>query len=125
MAQYRELAAFAQIGSDLDLVTRQQLERGQRAMEILKQPQYAPLPVENQVITIFALNAGELDDVAVSDISRFEAELMQYISASHHELGDEIRESQTLSDEIEEKLTAAINQFKQEVFQPAVQTGAA
>ena len=125
MAQYRELAAFAQIGSDLDRVTRQQLERGQRAMELLKQPQYAPLPVENQVITIYALNAGELDDVAVSDISRFEAELMQYISASHHELGDEIRESQTLSDEIEETLTAAIKQFKQDVFQPAVQTGAA
>ena len=125
MAQYRELAAFAQIGSDLDRVTRQQLERGQRAMELLKQPQYAPLPVENQVITIFALNAGELDDVAVSDISRFEAELMQYISASHHELADEIRESQTLSDEIEEKLMAAVKQFKQDVFQPAVQTGAA
>ena len=125
MAQYRELAAFAQIGSDLDRVTRQQLERGQRAMELLKQPQYAPLPVENQVITIFALNAGELDDVAVSDISRFEAELMQHVSASHHELGDEVRESQTLSDELGEKLTAAIKQFKQDVFQPAVQTGAA
>ncbi len=125
MAQYRELAAFAQIGSDLDRVTRQQLERGQRAMELLKQPQYAPLPVENQVITIYALNAGELDDVAVSDISRFEAELMQHVSASHHELGDEVRESQTLSDELGEKLTAAIKQFKQDVFQPAVQTGAA
>ena len=75
MAQYRELAAFAQIGSDLDRVTRQQLERGQRAMEILKQAQYVPLGVDNQVVTIFALNAGELDDVAVGDISRFESEV--------------------------------------------------
>ena len=125
MAQYRELAAFAQIGSDLDRVTRQQLERGQRAMEILKQPQYAPLPVENQVISIFGLNAGEMDDVAVSDVGRFETELHQYISASHRELADEIRESQTLSDELEEKVVAAIQQFKQDVFQPSVQTGAA
>jgi F-type H+-transporting ATPase subunit alpha len=125
MAQYRELAAFAQIGSELDRVTRQQLERGQRAMEILKQPQYAPLPVENQVISIFGLNAGEMDDVAVSDVGRFETELHQYISASHRELADEIRESQTLSDELEEKVVAAIQQFKQDVFQPSVQTGAA
>ncbi len=125
MAQYRELAAFAQIGSDLDRVTRQQLERGQRAMEILKQPQYAPLPVENQVITIFALNGGELDDVAVGDVGRFETELLQYISASHPEVAGEIRESQALSDEMEEKLVAAIQQFKQDVFQPSVQTGAA
>jgi F-type H+-transporting ATPase subunit alpha len=94
-------------------------------MEILKQPQYAPLSVENQVITIFALNAGELDDVAVGDVGRFETDLTQYITASHHELASEIRESQALSDEVEEKLTAAIKQFKQDVFQPTVQTGAA
>ena len=125
MAQYRELAAFAQIGSDLDRVTRQQLERGQRAMEILKQPQYAPLPVENQVISIFALNGGELDDVAVGDVGRFETELLQYIATSHPALADEIRESQTLSDEMEENLGAAIKQFKQDAFQPSVQTGAA
>ena len=125
MAQYRELAAFAQIGSDLDRVTRQQLERGQRAMEILKQAQYVPLPVENQVITIAALNAGELDDIAVGDISRFESELLQYIATSHPDLTDEIRESQALSDEGGEKLTAAIQQFKQDVFQPTVQAGAA
>ena len=125
MAQYRELAAFAQIGSDLDRVTRQQLERGQRAMEILKQPQYDPLAVESQVITIFALNAGELDDVAVGDISRFESDLIQFISASHPDVANEIRESQALSDDVEEQLTAAIKQFKQDVFQPAVQTGAA
>ncbi|MCY4436163.1 MAG: F0F1 ATP synthase subunit alpha [Chloroflexi bacterium] len=125
MAQYRELAAFAQIGSDLDRVTRQQLERGQRAMEILKQPQYVPLSVENQVISIFALNAGELDDVAVNDIDRFVTELLQHISASHREVADEIRESQALPEEVEEKLTAAISQFKQDVFQPSVQSGAA
>ena len=125
MAQYRELAAFAQIGSDLDRVTRQQLERGQRAMEILKQPQYVPLPVENQVISIFALNGGELDDIAVGDVGRFETELLQYIASSHPALAAEIRDSQELSDDLEEKLGAAIQQFKQDVFQPSVQTGAA
>ncbi len=125
MAQYRELAAFAQIGSDLDRVTRQQLDRGQRAMEILKQAQYVPLSVEDQVISIFALNSGALDDVVVGDVGRFETELIQYIATGHPELADDIRESQDLSDETSEKLSAAIEQFKQDVFQPSVQTGAA
>ena len=83
LAQYRELAAFAQFGSDLDKATQAQLNRGARLVEILKQPQYEPLPVERQVAIIYAGTNGYLDDVAVADVRAFETELYQFIETRH------------------------------------------
>src|SRR5204862_5752446 len=83
LAQYRAMEAFAMFASDLDAASRQQLERGQRLMELFKQGQYAPFPVENQVVSIWAATTGKLDAVPVSDIGRFESEFLDYLSRSH------------------------------------------
>ncbi len=113
MAQYRELAAFAQFGSDLDPVTRRQLERGQRMQEILKQPQYSPLPMEKQVAIIFAGTRGLLDDVPVEQIQDWEAEFYRFMDANHPELLSQIAREKKLTDEIEKALRSAIAEFKQ------------
>jgi F-type H+-transporting ATPase subunit alpha len=83
LAQYRELAAFAEFGSELDASSLAQLERGRRVVEVLKQPQYDPVPVEEQVLTLYAVTEGHMDDVAVGDIRRFEFELKEYFRARH------------------------------------------
>jgi F-type H+/Na+-transporting ATPase subunit alpha len=112
LSQYRELEAFAAFASDLDATSKAQLERGARLVELLKQPQYRPYPVEEQVVSIFLGTSGHLDSVPVEDVSRFETELLDHIRASESDILKDIRESQKLTDETSDKLTEAINQFK-------------
>lgn len=112
LAQYRELQAFAQFASDLDESSRKQLDRGQRMVEILKQPPYSPLPVENQVVIIFAGSRGFLDDIPASSIGKFEAELYPYIEAKYPEIFEEIRSKKTLEKDLEGNLIKALNDFK-------------
>lgn len=112
LSQYRELEAFAAFASDLDATSKAQLERGARLVELLKQPQYAPLPVEEQVISIFLGTEGHLDSVPVEDVGRFETELLDHIRASANDILTGIRESKKLSDEANEQLVGVINQFK-------------
>lgn len=112
LSQYRELEAFAAFASDLDATSKAQLDRGARLVELLKQPQFAPMPVEEQVVSIFLGTEGHLDSVPVEDVARFESELLDHIRASEGELLSGIRESKKLSDEASEKLVGVINQFK-------------
>ena len=112
LAQYRELQAFAQFASDLDESSRKQLDRGQRMVEILKQPPYSPLPVENQVVIIFAGSRGFLDDIPASSIGKFEAELYPYIEAKYPEIFEEIRSKKTIEKDLEDNLIKALNDFK-------------
>ena len=112
LAQYRELAAFSQFGSDLDKVTKDTLNRGVRMVETLKQRQYAPMPVAEQVVMLFAAGNGFTDDVEVRNILRFETELLDYVRTQRKEILAEIAEKQTLSDELREQLTAAVREFK-------------
>lgn len=113
LAQYRNLAAFALFSSDLDKASQQQLARGQRLMEVLKQPQYAPLPVEKQVLIIFAGTAGHLDDLPVEQVRAFETELYRFVENAHPEVLREIREKKSISDDLRERMTALIVEFKE------------
>ncbi len=112
LSQYRELEAFAAFASDLDATSKAQLERGARLVELLKQPQYQPMPVEEQVVSIFLGTGGHLDTVPVEDVRRFETEFLDHVRASEEEILKEIRESQKLTDETAALLTEAVNQFK-------------
>lgn len=112
LAQYRELAAFAQFGSDLDKATQARLTRGERMMAILKQDQYKPMPVEDQVMVLFTAVNGYLDDLEVDRIGKFEEDFLKFMHSSKPEIGKEIREKQVLSDELIEKLKAAVVEFK-------------
>ncbi|MFA6098230.1 MAG: F0F1 ATP synthase subunit alpha [Patescibacteria group bacterium] len=112
LAQYRELAAFAQFGSDLDEATRQQLERGKRLTEILKQAQFEPMPVENQVVVLYAAVNGFLDDVPVDKIKKFETELHQRLKTSHQDLLDLILKEKEITEAVEKKLKQVIEDFK-------------
>jgi F-type H+/Na+-transporting ATPase subunit alpha len=112
LAQYRELAAFAQFGSDLDKSSQAQLNRGKRLVEILKQPQYSPLPVEKQVAIIFAATTGLLDDLAVEDCRAFEAELYKFLDNSRPAIPQAIREKKAFDDQLRKDLTDAINELK-------------
>jgi F-type H+/Na+-transporting ATPase subunit alpha len=111
LAQFRELEAFAQFGSDLDPASQRQIARGQRVVEILKQPQYEPLPVELQVASVFAVTGAKLDDVPVSDVRRFERELHDFLGSRHAALLEQLRTSK-LTDEVKDELSAAIDAFK-------------
>lgn len=112
LAQFRELAAFAQFGSDLDKATQAQLARGSRLVEILKQPQYKPMDVEKQVLVIWAASNGHVDDVPVEDVQRFESELLKFVENAHPGVLQKIREQKTLTDEIKADLTQVLNDFK-------------
>lgn len=112
LAQFRELEAFAQFGSDLDEKTRSLIERGRRAVEILKQPQYAPLPVEKEVAVLYALTRGHVDDIAVEEISRFENEFVAYLDNEGKEVLEAILKEKTLTPEVEELLKKHISAFK-------------
>jgi F-type H+-transporting ATPase subunit alpha len=112
LAQYRELAAFAQFGSDLDKASQAQLNRGKRLVEILKQPQYQPLPVEKQVAIIFAATKGLLDDLAVEDCRAFEAEMYKFLENSKPGILTAIREKKVLDDALQAELRAAIEEVK-------------
>ena len=111
-AQYRELAAFAQFASDLDAATQKQLARGERIVEILKQPQYGPLTVENQVMITYAVTNGFLDDVKVSEVRKFEADFVTFMAAKNPKVGEAIRTKKVLDDEITGQLKKAIESFK-------------
>jgi len=113
LAQFRELAAFAQFGSDLDAGTKAQLDRGQRLTEVLKQPQYQPYPVEDQVVLLWAATNGLMDTVAVSRIADFKADLQQYLRTNHPQIGQSIRQNGVLNDELVERLRTAISEFLQ------------
>ncbi len=116
LAQYRELATFAQFGTaDLDKATRAQLERGQRAVEVLKQDQNLPLPMEHQVCILFALTEGHLDDVELPRVQAFESALYSFMASNHPEVLKRIAEENALSEEIESQLNAAIQEFKASV----------
>jgi F-type H+/Na+-transporting ATPase subunit alpha len=111
LAQYRELAAFAEFGSELDAVSLAQLERGRRVVEVLKQPQFVPVPVEEQVLAVFAVTEGHTDDVAIGDIRRFEAELREYFKSRHGDLLATIRETGDLPEG--DRFLEAIKAFKE------------
>ncbi|TCS95594.1 ATP synthase F1 subcomplex alpha subunit [Hazenella coriacea] len=112
LSQYNELAAFAQFGSDLDKVTRAKLERGKRAIEILKQDENEPLPVEKQVVSLYLVTKGHLDDIPVEDVRRFEKEFHVYLDMNNEDIYASIRESKKMEDENDKKLQKAIETFK-------------
>lgn len=111
LSQYRELEAFAQFGSDLDQATQEKLARGERIVEILKQAQYSPMPVEEQVMIIYTVINGYLDDIPVDNLQRFEKEFLQYVDASYEEIGKNIKEEQELTEQTAEELEAVIAEF--------------
>ena len=115
LAQFREMAAFAQFGSDLDEATQAQLFRGERLVELLKQDQYKPLSAVQQVISLFAGVRGLVDDIKVSDIKRFETGLLNFVEEKHKDIVDSIEKEKKITDETEEKLKNAVNAFK-EIF---------
>ncbi|MCI4675047.1 F0F1 ATP synthase subunit alpha [Candidatus Mycolicibacterium alkanivorans] len=112
LSQYRELEAFAAFASDLDETSKAQLERGARLVELLKQPQYSPLSVEQEVVAIFLGTKGHLDSVPVADVGRFEAEFLEHVQGSNEGILNEIRDSKKLSQETEDKLTELVADFK-------------
>lgn len=118
LAQFRELAAFAQFASDLDKATKSRIDRGQRLTEVLKQPQYRPLLVEQQVMIIYAAISGYLDDVPVDKVTEWEAGFHRFMAASHPEIGQAIidqsvKGGQKMSDDLLKQLNAAIEEYKQ------------
>jgi len=113
LAQYRELAAFAQFGSDLDKATKAKLERGARLVELLKQPQYRPMPAQEQVASIYAATNGYLDDVPVEKVREFEDALLSFLRDTKKDILDTIRDKKVLTDELKASMNSAIEQFKQ------------
>jgi F-type H+-transporting ATPase subunit alpha len=114
LAQYREVQAFAQFSSDLDRVTQQQLARGQRMVELLKQPQYQPMPVEDQIIVIFAGTGGYLDDVPVSAIQRFEREFLSFVHDKYPDVPESIRREKEIDSITQAALEKAVKEFKEQ-----------
>ncbi|WP_045212548.1 F0F1 ATP synthase subunit alpha [Desulfonatronovibrio magnus] len=112
LAQYRELAAFAQFGSDLDKSTQRRLTRGERLVELLKQPQYQPMNAAEQVISLYCGTKGYLDDIPVEAVARFETEILEYISSQKSEILNEIKEKQDIDADLDKKIAAAIDEFK-------------
>jgi F-type H+-transporting ATPase subunit alpha len=125
LAQYRELAAFAQFGSDLDKATQAQLNRGRRLVEILKQPQYQPLPVEKQVTIIYAATKGFLDSVAIEDVRRYEEELYRFLETRHARVSSTIAEKKILDDDLKGALETALKEFGQQFGALRASAGAA
>ena len=112
LAQYRELAAFAQFASDLDEATRKQLERGRMVTELMKQPQYAPMSVAQMAVTLFAVNKGYFDDIEVKKALAFESALHAYMKSQHSAIMDKITTSKDLDAEGEKALAQVIEEFK-------------
>ena len=112
LAQYRELAAFSQFASDLDEATRKQLERGERVMELMKQPQYQPMSVAEMALSLFAANEGYLDDVEVSKVVDFEHSMQAYVKSNHGALMDDINENCAYNDDVIAGLRNALDDFK-------------
>ena len=120
MAQFRELEAFAQFGSDLDKATQRQLERGYRLVEILKQPQYQPVPAEKEVMGLFAGAYGYLDEWPVEAVAEYEKQMLEFMESKYSDLLKEIKDENQISDELGEKLKKALDEFKS-LFQPPTQ----
>ncbi len=116
LAQFRELAAFAQFGSELDKATREQLERGQRITEILKQPQYSPMPLEKQVMIIYAVTNGFLDDLSIEKVRDWEDAFHPFMEENHPQIGETIAQEKDLSEETATALRRAIEEFETEVW---------
>jgi len=112
LSQYRELESFAAFASDLDETSKNQLDRGERLVELLKQPQNSPMPIEEQVVAIFLGTRGHLDSVPVEDVQKFEREFLEHVKGSQESILKEIRESKKFSEELEEKLEKVVNDFK-------------
>ena len=113
LAQFRELAAFAQFGSELDATTQSQIDRGKRIIEIFKQPQYSPIPVEIQVAVLWVVQSGYMDDVPVTRIKEFQAKLTEFLATRRDELLHKIMCEKQLSPELVNELKSAADQFKQ------------
>jgi len=113
LAQFREMAAFAQFGSDLDASTKRQLDRGQRLVEVMKQGQFVPLPVEKQIAIIYAATSGHLDPLPVAAVQRYEHDLYTFLDAKHAEVPKVLREKKELTDDVKAKLDAALADFDQ------------
>jgi F-type H+-transporting ATPase subunit alpha len=113
LSQFRELAAFAQFGSDLDANTQRQLDRGRRITELLKQPQYQPMSLDNQVMSLWAVGNGKIDQVAVPHVKRWEADMHQYMAANNPEIGQSIMRTKDLLPEVVDSLSIALDQFNQ------------
>jgi F-type H+-transporting ATPase subunit alpha len=111
LAQFRELEAFAQLGTDLDAATQQQLDRGYRMVELLKQPQYQPLSVTDQVLLVYAGTTGALDSVPVKDVGRWKTEFMQFMKVQQQSLWNALDTEEKLTDDLEEKMKAALSEF--------------
>jgi F-type H+/Na+-transporting ATPase subunit alpha len=112
LAQYREMAAFAQFGSDLDAATQRQLSRGARLVEILKQPQYKPMPIEKQVIVIYAANNGYVDAYPVGAVRRFETELLSFMESKHDQLLGDLKAKKAIDADLEGRIKSALEEFK-------------
>ena len=113
LAQFRELAAFAQFGSDLDAKTAAQIERGKRIMEVFKQPPYNPIPIELQVVVLWVAQNGFIDDVSVEKVKDFQGKLTEFLTTRRVELLGKIRKEQALSDALIAELKATATEFKQ------------
>jgi F-type H+/Na+-transporting ATPase subunit alpha len=114
LAQYRELQAFSQFASDLDPATRKQLSRGERLMALLKQPQYRPYPVINQVLSLYAGTHGYLDELEVKDVLRYEEEMLFFVNTSKKAFVEKLKAQKALSDEIKKELNAILDEFKRQ-----------
>jgi len=112
LAQYRELEAFAQFGSELDRVTLAKIERGRRMVELLKQPRYKPMPVEKQIVSIYTGTKGYLDDIPVEKVREFEEQFLEFVETNYNDVLEKIRTEKVLSEEIEKRLVEAITEFK-------------
>ena len=117
LAQFRELASFAQFGSELDADTKEKLAQGERIREVLKQPQYAPVPVEYQVIILYAATRKHLLDIPTEKVLEFEEALFEYIKTKYPEIPASIRDTKVLSDEMEQKLIQSIEEYKKQFLQ--------
>jgi F-type H+-transporting ATPase subunit alpha len=117
MAQFRELEAFAQFGSDLDKATQRQLERGYRLVEVLKQPQYQPMPADKEITILFAGANGYLDEWPVEAVAEYEKQMLEYVESKKPELLNEIKEKNDISDELASQLKQVLDEFKG-MFQP-------
>jgi F-type H+-transporting ATPase subunit alpha len=113
LAQYRSLAAFAQFASDLDKATRDQLTRGEKLSEVIKQPQYQPLPVEKQVAILYAATTGKLDDIPTNRLKEFETQFYRFLETEQPDVLSQLGETKTLSDEIAGSLDSALDEFRE------------
>ncbi len=112
LAPFRELEAFAQLGTDLDQASQRQLDRGERMVELLKQQQYEPMTIAQQVVSIYAGTQGLLDDVEVAHVREFEAAMIKHFKDEHPEVLEEVQETKAISDELSERIQTIVTEFK-------------